>query len=405
MIGLNSLWGLKKARIKSHYYRTVTGEGFLRNAPSAYIVGGDVMAKKDTYLALLRRGIDDTTAQLLADAGLKIGDLKKIDSEKLIENYGLKPDIAEGVISIITAGPQSHGKERFLAKVLAPDRKQESRIEEMKFKRKQKDVLTELAEQKERIKLAKVTAFKDKKLIMNRLGKTVELIVKLENSLNDEGKDDQKVKIRDQLETRGLEAARDHEMLELEGTPQDIVDFRRKHVPALIFHACPECGDEMDPRSSRDTDRSEEYALICWECETSFTPSLSDMAEAKLNNGSRIIIDVDKAPRNPVPPKPANLGLTDVNEQLRKDLEATGATADLISAEVESSGLTGGLMDINDWIDQTLAVKGYIQAQEDREDFILRTGAGATKFNKWMKKAGLFFNKQTGRWTRNKPGR
>ena len=104
------------------------------------------MAKKDTYLALLRRGIDDTTAQLLADAGLKIGDLKKIDAEKLIENYGLKPDIAEGVISIITAGPQSHGKERFLAKVLAPDRKQESRIEEMKFKRKQKDVLTELAE-------------------------------------------------------------------------------------------------------------------------------------------------------------------------------------------------------------------------------------------------------------------
>ena len=52
---------------------------------------------------------------------------------------------------------------------------------------------------------------------MNRLGKTVELIVKLENNLHDEGKDDQKVKIRDQLETRGLEAARDHEMLELEG--------------------------------------------------------------------------------------------------------------------------------------------------------------------------------------------
>ena len=200
------------------------------------------MAKKDTYLALLRRGIDDSTAQLLADAGLKIGDLKKIDAEKLVENYGLKQDIAEGVISIIAEGPQSHGKERFLAKVLAPDRKQESRIEEMRFKRKQKDVLSELAEQKERIKLAKVTAFKDKKLIMNRLGKTVELIVKLENSLDDEGKDDQKVKIRDQLETRGLEAARDHEMLELEGTPQDIVDFRRKHVPALIFHACPNVG-------------------------------------------------------------------------------------------------------------------------------------------------------------------
>ena len=113
-------------------------------------------------------------------------------------------------------------------------------------------MFSELAEQKERLKLAKVEAFRAKKLVMNRLGKTVELIVKLENNLHDEGKDDQRVKIRDQLETRGLEAARDHEMLELEGTPQDIVDFRRKIVPALILHACPECGEEMDPRTSRN---------------------------------------------------------------------------------------------------------------------------------------------------------
>ena len=83
-------------------------------------------------------------------------------------------------------------------------------------------------------------------------------------------------------------------------------------------------------------------------------------------------------------------------------MEETGATADEMTKVVEEGGLTGGLMDINDWIDQTLAAKEYIQAQEDREDFILRTGAGATKFNKWMKKAGLFFNKQTGRWTRHK---
>ena len=62
------------------------------------------MAKKDTYLALLRRGIDETTAMQLADAGIKIGDLKKIDKLKLVENYGLKPDIAEGVLEIITAG-------------------------------------------------------------------------------------------------------------------------------------------------------------------------------------------------------------------------------------------------------------------------------------------------------------
>ena len=52
------------------------------------------MAKKDTYLALLRRGIDDSTALLVADGGLKFGDLKKLDAEKLVRNYGLKQDIA-----------------------------------------------------------------------------------------------------------------------------------------------------------------------------------------------------------------------------------------------------------------------------------------------------------------------
>ena len=57
-------------------------------------------------------------------------------------------------------------------------------------------------------------------------------------------------------------------------------------------------------------------------------------------------------------------------------------------------------MSVDDWIDQALEAKGYIQSQEDREDFIIRTGAGATKFNKWLRRAGLVFNKQTGRWTR-----
>ena len=36
------------------------------------------MAKKDTYLALLRRGIDENTADILSDAGLKIGEIKKL---------------------------------------------------------------------------------------------------------------------------------------------------------------------------------------------------------------------------------------------------------------------------------------------------------------------------------------
>jgi hypothetical protein len=96
------------------------------------------------------------------------------------------------------------------------------------------------------------------------------------------------------------------------------------------------------------------------------------------------------------------MDFSSVSDLIRRDLEETGATADEMTRVVEESVVAGGLLVINDWIDQTLAAKDYIQAQEDREDFILRTGAGATKFNKWMKKAGLFFNKQTGRWTREK---
>ena len=108
---------------------------------------------------------------------------------------------------------------------------------------------------------------------MNRLGKTVELIVKLETIFDEEAKDEQRSKLKDQLETRGLEAARDHEMLELDGTPQDIVDFRRKIAPILCLHACPHCGDEMDPRGSSVIEDARDYKFVCWECEESFMPA------------------------------------------------------------------------------------------------------------------------------------
>ena len=65
------------------------------------------MAKKDTYLALLRRGIDENTAQLLADSGIKVGDLKKLDEEKLRNNYGLKKEIAKSVLEAVKSGPRA----------------------------------------------------------------------------------------------------------------------------------------------------------------------------------------------------------------------------------------------------------------------------------------------------------
>ena len=101
------------------------------------------MAKKDTYLALLRRGIDETTSMTLADAGLKIGDLKKITIETLTDNYGLKKKVAESVLSVISAEPSSQGRQRYLSKVLTSDKKKMDKIEEERFKRQQKDILAE----------------------------------------------------------------------------------------------------------------------------------------------------------------------------------------------------------------------------------------------------------------------
>ena len=358
------------------------------------------MAKKDTYLALLRRGIDETTSMTLADAGLKIGDLKKITKENLTTNYGLKTAVAESIISVISAEPSAHGRQRFLSKVLAPRRKKLDKIEEERFKRQQKDILADLEEEIERLKFAKVEKYRADKIVMNRLGKTCELLIKLENNLHDETKDDQKVKIRDQIETRNMEAARDWELLSLEGLPQDIVDFRRLRAPELILHACPHCGDDIDPRSSRNSDDADGWSFICWECGEPFEAPLSALIDERLANGTRIVIVENKPPRSPVPAKPASSSFKTIEQLIQRDLELTGATADAMAEAAKVSTLSAGLMSINDWIDQTLAAKGYIQAQEDREDFILRTGAGATKFNKWMKKAGLYFNKQSGRWTR-----
>ena len=147
-----------------------------------------------------------------------------MDVATLMNNYGLKKGIATSVIDAVKSGPRTSSKQRFLADVLSKDgKKKVDKIEEQRFKREQKDLLADLLEKKEQLRMARVDAFRNKKLVMNRLGKTVELIVKLENTFDDESKDEQRSKIRDQLETRGLEAARDHELLELVGTPQDIV--------------------------------------------------------------------------------------------------------------------------------------------------------------------------------------
>jgi hypothetical protein len=127
---------------------------------------------------------------------------------------------------------------------------------------------------------------------------------------------------------------------------------------------------------------------------------MAQVVEDKLENGDRIQIDPRKGPRLKVYLPPKKSETLSVDDLIKRDLESTGASVAELEAAVEASKLSGRLMSIEDWIEQKITDKGYIQAQEHREEFILATGAGATKFNKWMKKAGLYFNKQTGRWTR-----
>ena len=143
-----------------------------------------------------------------------------------------------------------------------------------------------------------------------------------------------------------------------------------------------------------------DFSFICWDCEEECHAPMAQSVESRLSNGSRISIDPNAKPRLPVVKAPLKDQSGSITELMMRDLESAGASADELEAALEASTLSGVLMSIDEWIDQTIAAKGYIQAQEDREEFIIATGAGATKFNKGMKKAGLRFNKQPGRWTR-----
>ena len=105
------------------------------------------MAKKDTYLALLRRGIDETTAQILSDGGIKIGDLKKLDSETLVNNYGIKQEVANSVLDAVKSGPRSSSRQRFLADVLSDDQKKRVRLLEQDVRKKNRPQVDVLAAQ------------------------------------------------------------------------------------------------------------------------------------------------------------------------------------------------------------------------------------------------------------------
>ena len=60
-----------------------------------------------------------------------------------------------------------------------------------------------------------------------------------------------------------MEAARDWELLSLNDFSR-YSRFQKKRVP-LCLHECPHCGDELDPRSSRNMDELDNWSFICYE--------------------------------------------------------------------------------------------------------------------------------------------
>jgi hypothetical protein len=51
-----------------------------------------------------------------------------------------------------------------------------------------------------------------------------------------------------------------------------------------------------------------------------------------------------------------------------------------------------------DWITNRVKLQGHMSSESDRNEFVQQTGAGKSKFNKWMKRAGLIFDKESGLW-------
>ena len=73
--------------------------------------------------------------------------------------------------------------------------------------------------------------------------------------------------------------------------------------------------------------------------------------------------------KEPVPPKPASQDFATINQMVQDELKQTEiAGADTMVSSSRAITFFGIDEGIDDWIDQTLAAKGYIQAQEDLED-------------------------------------
>ena len=70
------------------------------------------------------------------------------------------------------------------------------------------------------------------------------------------------------------------------------------------------------------------------------------------------------------------------------------------SSETKGNVTKKEIKQINDWIDLKIREKGYICSNEDRDDFIRICRSESQTLTRSMRKAGLLYDKKTGRWTK-----
>ena len=118
---------------------------------------------------------------------------------------------------------------------------------------------------------------------MNRLGKTVELIVKLETIYDEEAKS-QALKLKGSTRDKGSRSRTRSLRCGVGRNTTRHCRFQKKIAPVLCLHACPHCGDEMDPRGSSVIEDISDYKFVCWECEEEFHVDLATTIAERLEN-------------------------------------------------------------------------------------------------------------------------
>ena len=116
-------------------------------------------------------GIDENTAQLLTDSGIKVGDLE--NRRRALPIITVSRKRLQSVLEAVKSGPRASAS-NVISRMFSKKRRNRSTKSRSNAQAGAEGYRFRLNEKKEELRIAKVEAFRSKKLVMNRLGKTIE---------------------------------------------------------------------------------------------------------------------------------------------------------------------------------------------------------------------------------------